>query len=378
MLRTTEYAYLNLDDSGTLIDIREKKSFTSTPMSEPASSGTYGFRSGQVLLDAVNKQVAQGDSYNNEFYSSLTYKNMITSGHVVKNFQIEKFFQWGTPEDFEDFKNQKDFFTFKSNRLAKATDVDRIEILAAGAGKRFSDAGYREIKPFLPLKNSFLALQAIDAFGKNSMIRGILLQNDSLASHEHITALQENRTQIRVVPGLTKGQAESALFSLSSNPSGNCIIGTCDSLVFPKDENFSALRDKTIGVWLTKPNDFAIKNASQFGWVELDSRGLISKSWIKGRPEAPDEKFVITGTFYFGDVPSSIDLLNTFLAEGVKVNGEYYLDSLLEYALESDWKVIGLFPQYFISLGTPEEYETYRYWEALFDQRPDLLVVDEN
>ena len=112
MLRNAQYAYLKINDSGNLIDIQEKLSFTSKPMLEPASSGTYGFGTGQILLDAITEQISTGDSYNNEYYSSLTYKSMIASGQVIKKFEIGKFFQWGTPEDFEDFKAQKDFFTY--------------------------------------------------------------------------------------------------------------------------------------------------------------------------------------------------------------------------------------------------------------------------
>ena len=77
MLRNTQYAYLRLDENGFVTDIQEKLSFTASPMGEPASSGTYGFKSGQVLLDAIDSQINQGHSYNNEFYSSLTYKSML-------------------------------------------------------------------------------------------------------------------------------------------------------------------------------------------------------------------------------------------------------------------------------------------------------------
>jgi dTDP-glucose pyrophosphorylase len=378
MLRNTQYAYLKMNDSGNLIEIQEKLSFTSNPMLEPASSGTYGFGSGQILLDAIAKQISLGDSYNNEYYSSLTYKSMIASGQVVKKFEIEKFFQWGTPEDFEDFKTQKDFFTFKARREMSNIDVDRIEILAAGAGKRFAEAGYKENKPFLPVGDSFLGLQAIEALGNPSTSRGILLQESQLTSKLHVEKLKSNLIEIRKVNGLTRGQADSALISLSSGSDGNCIVGTCDSLIFPRNMNSLPIRGKTIGVWVTKPSDFAIKHPMQFGWVELGPDGVVSKSWIKEEPLTPQEKFVITGTFYFGDVRNSIDLLRDFLVQGKTVNGEYYLDSLLEFAEQSGWKVLGLITEWFISLGTPDEYETYIYWENLFVQRPDLLVTDED
>jgi bifunctional N-acetylglucosamine-1-phosphate-uridyltransferase/glucosamine-1-phosphate-acetyltransferase GlmU-like protein len=301
---------------------------------------------------------------------------MVASGQVVKRFEIGKFFQWGTPEDFEDFKNQKDFFTFKARRELSNIDVDRIEILAAGAGKRFAEAGYKEIKPFLPVGDSFLGLQAIEALGNPYTSRGILLQESQLTSKQHVQLLESSLIEIREVQGITRGQAESALISLKMGADGNCIIGTCDSLIFPGNENSLPMRGKTIGVWATKPSDFALKNPTQFGWIEVDTDCQFLESWIKKEPSTPQEKLVITGTFYFGDVASSIDLLKDFLAQGKTVNGEYYLDSLLEYAKQSSWEVFGLIPEWFISLGTPDEYETYRYWEDLFVQRPDLLVED--
>jgi len=376
MLRNTQYAYLKLNDIGNLIEIQEKLSFTSNPMLEPASSGTYGFRTGQILLNAITKQISSGDSYKNEYYSSLTYKNMIASGHIIRGFEIGKFFQWGTPEDFEDFKIQKDFFTYKLKEDFLNIDVDRIEILAAGAGRRFTEAGYKEVKPFLPVGNSFLGLQAMNALGRPSNSKGILLQKSQVTSKQHFELLKSSLIEIREVEGITRGQAESALISLKSGSDGNCIIGTCDSLIFPRKNSSLPMRGKTIGVWATKPSDFVLKNPTQFGWIEVDTDGHVLESWIKKEPLTPQEKLVITGTFYFGDVTSSIDLLIDFLAQGKTVNSEYYLDSLLEFAKQSGWEVFGLIPEWFISLGTPDEYETYRYWENLFIQRPDLLVED--
>ena len=377
MLRNTQYAFLKLNEFGNLIEIQEKLPFTSSPMSEPASSGTYGFGSGNILLDAIRNQISNNDSFNNEYYSSLTYKNMITSGKVIKSFQIDKFFQWGTPEDFQDFKSQKDFFTYKNKKEPSNFDVDRIEILAAGAGRRFADAGYKEIKPFLPLGDGFLGLQAMEALGIPTNSQGILLQESQLNSKHHVSILESKEINIREVSGLTKGQAESALISLSSELNGDCIVGTCDSLIFPSNTYRLPKKPRTIGVWVTPPSEFALTHPKQFGWVDLGVDGVVLQSWVKEEPPLSQEKYVITGTFYFGDVPSSVELLKSFLINGSTVNGEYYLDSLLEYAKQEDFQVIGLIPEWFISLGTPDEYETYIYWQNVFEQRSDLLVKDD-
>lgn len=377
MLRNTQYAYLKLDTQGNLVQIQEKQSFSSEPMKEPASSGTYGFGLGQILIDAVSAQIAANDSYNNEFYSSLTYSNMVRSGRVIKNFEIEKFFQWGTPEDFEDFKWQKDFFTFKKSSGLKPIDANRVEILAAGEGKRFGNLGYKTSKPFLAMDKGFLALQALDSLGEPTESKGILLQENQIISREQADLLVSNRVTIRRVKALTRGQAESALLSLAAEFKGSCIIATCDSLVFPDLKTKLTTQENTLGVWITKPSKFAIEHPEQFGWVKLNSNREIIDSWVKKAPIIAEDVFLITGTFFFGNDTEGSRLLESFLLTENMVNSEFYLDSLLAFAGEQGWRVLGLIPEWFVSLGTPDEYETYRYWESLFASRPDLLVEDE-
>jgi len=376
MLRNTQYAYLRLNEFGNLSDIQEKFPFTSEPMKEPASSGTYGFRTGQILIDAIDAQIAANDSYNNEFYSSLTYKNMLSSGKIIRSFEIERFFQWGTPRDFEDFKWQKDFFTFKSSKEERFIESDRVEILAAGNGRRFSNLGYSIEKPFLPLGKTFLVKEALEALGRPKKSIGVLLQEKHRILPEYLSELSADKITIRRVLEATRGQAESALISLSAETKGSCIIGTCDSLVFPMPESKLGTQVRTLGVWVNKPSEFAVNNPSQFGWVTLSSEGEVTNSWVKDVPKTTEELFVITGTFFFGDDHEAITLLESFLRSSATINMEFYLDSLLAFAMEQSWKVVGLIPEWFLSLGTPDEYETYRYWESVFASRPDLLVPD--
>jgi dTDP-glucose pyrophosphorylase len=377
MLTNSQYAYLKLDKNGFLSGIREKLSFTDSPMGEPASSGSYGFGSGKTLLNAINSQIEQGNSYKNEFYSSLTYVSMIENGLMIRNFEIDKFFQWGTPEDFEEFKMYKDFFTFRCGDRNTQINADRIEILAAGAGQRFIDAGYKYLKPFLPLGSSFLAIEAIDALGRDTKSKGILLQEDFPIPRKFSMMLEQNGLTLTTVNGLTKGQASSALLAIQRFKDGNCIIATCDSLVFPREtDNLGKFTGKTLIVWATKPTPYALNNPMQFGWVSTNKDNEILASWVKVRPETKLPTKTITGTFFFGDSQEARILLEDFLREGVTVNNEYYLDSVLDFAAKSGWKVIALEPAWFVSLGTPGEYETYLYWESLFYQRQDLLIND--
>jgi len=377
MLRSAKYAYLKLDEFENVVDIQEKQPFTSEPMSEPASSGTYGFGTGKILLDAVDAQIANDDSYNNEFYSSLTFKNMISSGKMVRKFEIDKFIQWGTPEDFEDFKRQKDFFTFISAQNNRISNASRLEILAAGAGKRFIDSGYSIPKPFLPIGNSSLLQKAIQSLGKPKNSIGILLQDSCEIPDYGVVQLRKGKVEIRRVSGLTRGQAESAVISLKSDKKGSCIVGTCDSLIFPTSDTNLKTQKKTMGVWVNEPSDFAISHPDHFGWVTLNSANEVMKSWVKVAPNTDDKVYVISGTFFFGDDQEAVVLIESFLQTNTLVHGEYYLDSVLAFAQKTGWKILGFKPEWFVSLGTPDEYETYRYWESVFSIRPDLLVNDE-
>ena len=377
MMRSTKFAYLKKVDK-KFVDIQEKQSYTNSPMEEEASAGTYSFRNKQLLLNSIRTQIDSGFLLKGELYTSLTVKALMQNGGTVDTTLMSKFFQWGTPEDLEDFKQQQDFFKFKFNRRNVKSNVDRVEILAAGAGQRFIDAGYDNLKPFLPVGEDFLALQAIEALGDPVSKKGILLQEDYHISKDHLSLLVDSGVAIRRVNGLTKGQAASALLSISSVSNGSCIVGTCDSLLYPNIDACLPTQGKTMGVWVTKPTDFAISHPKQFGWVSFNPNGNVRNSWVKVEPNTEDEVFIITGTFFFSDDLEASELLGRFLTDGAAVNGEYYLDSVLKFAMQSDWKVLGLIPEWFVSLGTPEEYETYRYWESLFTARTDLLANNES
>ena len=371
MLRSNKFAYLKLNENGNLVEIQEKQPFTNSPMNEPASSGTYGFKSGNLLIEAINTQVNNNDSFNKEFYTSLTYKNMIRKNLVIKTFQINQFFQFGTPEDLEDFEHQYSFFHFKKNPNTMNPRVERIEMLAAGAGKRFFDAGYTTEKPFLSLGESYLCVEAMNALASHESKKSLLLQKNVEISSGVLKALESNHISIKRVDEITCGQAASALVAISTiEESGNCLIATCDSLIYiDPNEDLSQLSSKTLGVWATVPSEFALSNPTQFGWIAIDTSGRITEVWVKETPPVPHDCLVITGTFIFGDLPEAKDLISNFLENANKVNDEFYLDSVLQFALDLDWNVVAFKPQHFVSLGTPMELKTYEYWSEVFEKK---------
>jgi NDP-sugar pyrophosphorylase family protein len=375
MLRNSNYAVLQMDESGRVSGIQEKLSYTDSPMTEPASSGTYGFGSGRILLEAIDLQISADHSYNKEFYTSLTYRNMIERGLQIQNFPIEKFLQWGTPDDLQDFMSQKEYFLFRSKYEKSQTSFKRIAMLAAGAGTRFIDSGYKTIKPFLPLGEHYLVIEAMKALGDLVPSKRVLFQKTFKIPEGVLQICHTNGIEIELVDGITSGQAESALKMLENSQSRNCVIATCDSLLFPHADNYDEVfNGKTLGVWVTQPSNHAIRFPSQFGWVLLNESDEIEQVSIKEAPPILQGWHVITGTFIFGDTEESCNLIREFLSTNERINKEFYLDALIEFAQIRNWKIKGLHPKWFISLGTPNEYETYRYWESFFKDNPNYLV----
>ena len=49
-----------------------------------------------------------------------------------------------------------------------------------------------------------------------------------------------------------------------------------------------------------------------------------------------------------------------------RVNGEFYVDTLLNTAIELGYKVKNFEIDHYICWGTPNDLKTYRYWQRFF------------
>jgi hypothetical protein len=202
----------------------------------------------------------------------------------------------------------------------------------------------------------------------------ILLQLTNKNEADFETQARALGVNLSYTNGPTAGQASSAKMLLENFGEHNCIIGSCDSLLFPGNQDFSQLRGKYMAVWATTASEFAKSHPMQFGWVRHDELGKLVDAKIKSEPNEAFEWKVITGSFYFGNANLAQELIREFEKTGNKINDEYYLDSLLMFAKVHGWEVSVLTPEYFVSLGTPDEYETVRYWEKFFNHNDEFLA----
>ncbi len=363
MIRSQQFAYIkkNLEDNVT--EIQEKKPFTNNPKEEEASTGTYGFKTGKILLDALEDQIQFDDNLNGEYYVSLTYKSMLRKEMKIKTSKVSYFMQWGTPQDLKDFNYWADIF----NRLM---DIDRtwfLEskikklILAAGNGKRFKDVGYKKDKTLLNFLGKPIIERILQINGTNQS--KILLRKNQI---ELITFLSSVKAEFIVLESETQGQAESAYLGIKNFEDQTLLISPCDSILVSKELEDFTKSNTDLLVYTTKrlPNSDLYPN--QYGWVHSEeTTNSVDKVKVKQEPDN-DKWEIFTGAILVKSTKKFSELLEYLFAENKKVNSEYYLDSVIEVAIKAGLKVKRKEADLFISLGTPNEYESFNYWHNCF------------
>lgn len=113
------YASCRVNDKNELLEIKEKFSWTEDKMDSYQSSGTYYFKSGTIVKKYFQQLVNEDINCNGEYYVSLVYSLLIRDKLRTKIFEIEKFCQWGTPEDLEEFNYWLEYFKKNKKKLCK-------------------------------------------------------------------------------------------------------------------------------------------------------------------------------------------------------------------------------------------------------------------
>lgn len=98
------YASCKRDNSGMLVEIREKFSFEEDKTKAYHSGGTYYFAKGSLVKKYFSNLMDSEDSLNGEYYVSLVYNQMVKDGLKIFVYdEVHHFCQWGTPKDLEEF-----------------------------------------------------------------------------------------------------------------------------------------------------------------------------------------------------------------------------------------------------------------------------------
>jgi len=392
-LGTTNYAYLK-EVAGWVDDIQEKQPYTNNRMEEFASSGTYYFSSARIMSHAFKQTMDQNLNVGGEFYVSLAYKPMLAEGKKVAVYPLQHFMQWGTPEDLADYKSWSQTFAgLLRNFSSPSCSSGSLVIPMAGMGKRFADEGYKLTKPLIPAFGKAMAIQAIRDLPKSNY-QSFVLRADMPGLAEIECSLQNvfPNALMTLVPGLTEGQACTALIGLDALEKLNnssaiddvspITFGACDNGVLFNQKSYLSLisnPDVDVIVWGVRGHTNAVRKPKMFGWIDAEEDGRINAISVKTPLASPASDPIVIGTFTFKRAEEARCAINALMVRDGRVNGEFYLDSCINDAIALGLRCHFFEVDSFISWGTPNDLKTFEYWQSCFHKwshHPYRLELD--
>ena len=102
------YAWLDVDQSGSIHEVSIKKPFADKPNTH-AIIGTMFFRKTSLFKSAYEHIVEHDIRTNGEFYVDNLLQPLINEGYVVKAFPVDYYLCWGTPNDYRTFLYWDDY-----------------------------------------------------------------------------------------------------------------------------------------------------------------------------------------------------------------------------------------------------------------------------
>lgn len=104
------YSWVLSDDKNNIEKINVKKFFGGNPIEQFAVVGTFFFRNKEVYLNSLQKMYQDMGRVNNEYYIDSLVNYSIDLGYKVKNFEIDEYICWGTPNDLKTYQYWQNFF----------------------------------------------------------------------------------------------------------------------------------------------------------------------------------------------------------------------------------------------------------------------------
>lgn len=394
MLGTDNYAFIK-ENNLWLEAIQEKKPFTNNRMAEFASNGTYYFSRGQYIKHYFQELMKQDIQVNGEYYVSMVYNLMVADELRVLVYEVDYMLQWGTPRDLEEYQHWSDYFsrlaqegledqprTGQKNRLSEPESslVNTCLIPMAGKGSRFAEVGYLTPKPLIPVSNKPMVVLACDNLPPASRYV-FVAQKEHLDNSQLKGILTEQFPNVSVVAidGITAGQASSCQLGIDGaepliDPESSLLIGACDNGIVYEQSKWQALMaDQTIDMaaFSFRNHPSSERNPQMFGWLKIDDKPaefplITGVSVKKAISENPRADHAIVGAFFFRKAKYFDQAMRVMLEQDIRVNGEFYVDSMVGVLAQLGLKCVAFEVVDYISFGIPNDLKTFDYWQSFF------------
>jgi NDP-sugar pyrophosphorylase family protein len=374
-LGSTNYAYMR-EEGGWVLDIQEKQPYTSNRMEEFASSGTYYFASGKIMSEAFRATMEQGINVGGEYYVSLAYKPMLAQKCRIAVYPLQHFMQWGTPDDVAEYNGWSAAFRRMAEPPSPAhKPLGSLVVPMAGMGQRFANEGYTVTKPLIPVSGKPMVMQAVNDLP--AAIHHTFVLRSDMPGHQEISSMLGHAypgAVIETIPNVTEGQACTALIGLDAlarkigDVPGPITFGACDNGALYDAAAFEALANDPqvdVIVWGVRGHANAVRHPQMFGWIDAED-GAIRRISVKTPLSSPATDPIVLGTFTFRRAEDFRKVVDHLIARDGRINGEFYIDSCINDAIELGLQCRLFEVDSFLSWGTPNDLRTFEYWQSCF------------
>jgi len=386
MLGSTNYAFMR-DENQWMLEIKEKEPFTDNRMDEYASNGTYYFKKGSYVKKYFAELMQKDINLNGEYYVSLIYNLLLEDNLKVSIYNIQHMLQWGTPQDVEEYNTWSKYFknAIEEKEKPKALENSITLIPLAGRGSRFAKVGYKAPKPLIEVSAKPMIIQAANSL-PNSQNHTFVTLQEHLENYPLEKTLKDQYQDAKIVSinEVTQGQAITCSLGLedADTDASLLVAATDNGMIYNHKKYQELIEDSTVdAIIFTFRHHVSSKNNPQmYGWVKTDNKeNAIGVSVKVPISDSPYEDHAIVGTFWFRKVEYFNKALENLLKKDIKVNGEYYVDSLMGELISLGLNVKVFEVDDYICWGTPDDYETFVYWQSFFhkvDWHPYSLEKD--
>lgn len=247
----------------------------------------------------------------------------------------------------------------------------QIIIPMSGIGQRFVNAGYKDIKPLIPVDGKPVIGHVVGLFpGENNFT--------FICSRDHLEQTPLRAVLDQLVPGgrvagidpHKKGpvHAVSRVFD-AVDDDDEVIVNYCDFAKYWDYRDFLAhTRGRRADGAVTAYRGFHphMTGTTNYAFMRHDQQWMLEIREKKPFTDNRMMEYASDGTYYFRTGAILKRFMRRLLAEGPDLNGEYYVSLVYNKLLGQGLKVSIYEIQHMLQWGEPRDLEDYRRWSDCF------------
>ena len=228
-----------------------------------------------------------------------------------------------------------------------------------GEGRRFREAGYKELKPFIHIRGKPMIEWSLDPIPRDWTVWVICKKQDEMNFQANLSG-HGRKLELIAVPGPSQGAACTVLAVAPFLPPGEPVmVVNCDQWFF-----FNQYKRTLFNHGLAEFQNYVMAkqwdgyiltftgHGDRWSYVKEDNEGLIMSVAEKN----PISNQATVGVYWFREAHALFKGVSIMVAENIRTKGEFYLAPIyneLKWRLRHKIRAVPVGS--FWGLGTPEE-----------------------